>query len=173
MPASGITPTLEPVPPEGHSTGPMTGAPVMPSPTTGSSSVKILPTLNGQPGRNGLPSVLPSLWIAYTRLLPYDSAPVDSSAATDAVFAGDTLIPPSPGASAAYSSLVPTTISGDLSPVMSPTAGVSMIAPWFSSLPALSLNVTWWVAPLIDATFVRSTTSNGKPGRRRPSWFHT
>ena len=50
--------------------------------------------------------------------------------------------PPSPGAFTAYSSLVPITISGRPSPVRSPTAGVSTIAPCMSESPAAALNVT-------------------------------
>ena len=51
----------------------------MPSPTTGSSSVKIRPTFFGQPGRYGLgpltvgPPGSPSGSIANTRLLPMSS----------------------------------------------------------------------------------------------------
>ena len=44
--------------------------------------------------------------------------------------------PPSPGAFTAYSSFVPITISGRPSPVRSPTAGVSTIAPCMSESPA-------------------------------------
>src|SRR2546421_701866 len=56
MPASGITPTLRPGPPLEQliDFGPTTSEPVMPSPTTGSSSALISPTLNGQPETNGL-----------------------------------------------------------------------------------------------------------------------
>ena len=72
----------------------------------------------------------------------------------------------------AYSSLVPTTISGCPSPVRSPTAGVSMIAPWFSASPAFELKVTACVWESTDATLVGSTTSTGNPGTGEPSSFH-
>src|SRR3954453_9732696 len=125
-----MTPTLRPAPPLGQSTGPMTGAPVMPSPTTGSSSVLMRPIFTGQPATNGLaprsgPSGSPCGLIAYRRLLPNDRAPVAESATSDAVFGPPALIGGSPPSPAAYSSFVPTTISGRPSPVMSPTAGVS------------------------------------------------
>ena len=90
-PAPGITPTFVPWPPNGQSTGPITGEPVMPSPTTGSSSVKIRPTFFGQPGRYGLgpltvgPPGSPSGSIANSRLLPKSSWPVCASSASEAV----------------------------------------------------------------------------------------
>src|SRR2546429_8770296 len=94
MPASGITPTLRPGPPLEQliAFGPTTGEPVMPSPTTGSSSALISPTLNGQPETNGLgplvdgPPGAPVGLIAYRRPLatPGGVAPVGSSPGTAA-----------------------------------------------------------------------------------------
>ena len=64
------SPTFGPTPPFGHSTGPIAGAPVTPSPTTGSSSGWSWATFTGQPGRNGPPAwSSPSGWIANTRPL--------------------------------------------------------------------------------------------------------
>src|SRR3954469_18666784 len=148
----------------------MTGEPVIPSPTTGSSSVLARPIFTGQPGRKALPpEAVPVGLIAYRRLLPNDSAPVADSATSDAVFGPPALIGGSPPSPAAYSSFVPTTISGRPSPVMSPTVGVSTIAPWLSSGPVSGLNVTARVVGLTDATLSASTASTGKPGTGRPS----
>jgi hypothetical protein len=62
MPAAGIVPTFGPgEPPPSQLTNPMTGAPVMPSPTSGSTSAWRIPTRNGQPSRYGdSPSSRPS-----------------------------------------------------------------------------------------------------------------
>src|SRR6187431_1331794 len=49
-----MAPTFLPDPPEGQVAGPMIGEPVMPSPTTGSSSAKMKATFLGQPLTNGL-----------------------------------------------------------------------------------------------------------------------
>ena len=57
MPASGITPTFGPLPPldpQSMAAGPITGEPVMPSPTTGSSSASMRPIFSGQWARKGL-----------------------------------------------------------------------------------------------------------------------
>ena len=82
-----------------------------------------------------------------------------------------------PSLAAWYSSFVPTMISGFLSPVMSATAGVSMIAPWLrgSSLPWLSgsgLNVGAFVTGSIAVIFDLSTTVTGKPGTSVPLESH-
>src|SRR3954465_12223936 len=131
-PASGITPTFDPSPPLGHETGPITGPPVMPSPTTGSRSRWICPTFFGHPaaygggGGAGGPGS-PVAGSTYTRLLAKLSGLPGTllSAATEAAVS-PAFNPPS--WSSGYSSLVPTTISGLPSPSMSATAGGSMIA---------------------------------------------
>jgi hypothetical protein len=55
--------------------------------------------------------------------------PAGASRASEGALEVATLSGPSLPSSTAYSSFVPTTISGRASPVMSPTAGVSTIAP--------------------------------------------
>ena len=97
--------------------------------------------------------------------------PTCASSATVAALNVEALSGPSLPWFVAYSSLVPTTISGCPSPVRSPTAGVSMIAPWFSASPAFALNVTACVWGSTEATLVGSTTSTGKPGTGEPSSF--
>ena len=180
MPAPGITPTLRPVPPLEQLIvfGPTTGEPVMPSPTTGSSSALISPTLNGQPETNGLgplvdgPPGSPVGLIAYRRLLARLSglAPLGSWPSTPIVGSKlPALRPPSLPSLTRYSSLVPTTISGLPSPLRSATAGVSTIAPWFSAAPASDLKVSACVVGSIDWTFERSTTSTGNPATGDPS----
>ncbi len=64
-PLLAITPTFGP-PPLPQLTAPTIGYPVIPSPTTGSSSAETIATLAGQPGRKGLPlgCALPPGWIA-------------------------------------------------------------------------------------------------------------
>src|SRR6059058_5821512 len=89
--------------------------------------------------------------------------------AADEVAVRPALKPPS--WSSGYSSLVPTTISGLPSPLMSATAGVSMIAPWSSGSPSSEsgLNVGTCVAGSIELTFDESTTTAGKPLTPDPS----
>ena len=84
-------------------------------------------------------------------------------------FAGATFQPPS--CAALYSSLVPTRISGLPSPSMSPTAGVSTMAP-FICAPDPGLNVTSSVFGSTEATFDGSTTRTGNPFTALPSACH-
>jgi hypothetical protein len=159
-----IAPTFGP-PPLPQLTAPITGYPVTPSPTTGRSSPFTIAGFAGHPGRNGPPECwVPSAWIAYRREFAGESGgsgmllqmswppwsshsclnssipwPIWSSRLNEELLAGAAFQPPS--SAAAYSSLVPTTISGLPSPFRSPTAGVSTIAPCWND-PASLLKVT-------------------------------
>ncbi len=119
----------------------------------------------GQPGRYGLgPPRLgrrarPPASIANRRVLANSSWPLAASADRDAVLRLPRFTPPS--ALGSYSSFVPTTTSGLPSPVMSPTAGVVMIAPWFQSAPIPLANVGAWVCGSTAVILERSITSTG------------
>ena len=108
----------------------------------------------------------PVLLIAYRRVLPFDRSPEAPMALNDrlpAVFGS-----PSSPSPVRYSSFVPSTISGLASPVMFPTAGVSMIAPCgvlvrsSPLFPVLAkLNAMRWVVGSIVEILSWSTTSTG------------
>src|SRR5215212_8954644 len=99
-PAAEIAPTFGPLPPVRQSTGPITGDPVIPSPTTGNSSLLMKASFFGHPGRYGSePTLGPpgSPWgaIAYRRVFANSSCPVAAIAESDAVFRLPMLVPPS------------------------------------------------------------------------------
>src|SRR5947209_20250650 len=119
----------------GQLTGATTGEPSTPSPTSGSSPRSLIPTFFGQPGSNALewhrpPEQViapPVALIAYTRPLANWSTPRAPIAPTAAEVSEPASSPPSSPVLTAYSSLVPTTISG--LPPTEATAGVSTILP--------------------------------------------
>jgi hypothetical protein len=98
--------------------------------------------------------------------------PTCARRATVAELKFDALYGPSLPWLTAYSSFVPTTISGLPSPFRSPIAGVSMIAPWSSSSPAFALKVGASVCGSTALIFERSTTSTGNPSTLDPSACH-
>ena len=169
-------PTFGPVPPLGTVTGPITGEPVMPSPTTGSSSVKMnrASSASRQDGLGPPSGRRRRLALRLDReqaLLPSSSWPVCASSASSEPCSRLPRSARRRRRPSAYSSLVPTTISGLPSPVRSPTAGVSTIAPWLRSPPAAA-KVGACVCGSIDVTLERSTTSTGKPSTAVPSSSH-
>src|SRR3954471_1638277 len=99
-PAWPEAPTFAPAPPVVQVTGPIAGLPVTPSPTTGSSSVLMMPSFTGQPGRKGLgpatvgPPGSPPGLMAYSLVLPSFSCPDCASTASDAVLRLPALNPP-------------------------------------------------------------------------------
>src|SRR5947209_174508 len=90
-PASGATPILSPVPPDGQLRGAITGDPLMPSPTSGSSPASMIPIFAGQPASNALdwhapPEQLivpPPALIAYSLPFANDRTPVAPTAPSE------------------------------------------------------------------------------------------
>src|SRR5947209_20291358 len=113
-PASGVTPIFGPCPPLGQLTGPTTGEPLIPSPTSGSSPASMIPIFTGQPDLYAVewqvpPEQLmlpPVALIAYTRLLANENCPVAPRAPRLAEVKLPALIPPSSPELVKYSSLV-------------------------------------------------------------------
>src|SRR5947209_3009774 len=181
-PASGATPILSPLPPDGQLSGAITGDPLMPSPTSGSSPASMIPIFAGHPESNALEwqvppeqLIVPPLdLIAYRRPLANERTPVAPTAPSDVEVRLPAFMPPSSPVFARYSSLLPTTIVG--LPSISATAGVSISLPWSSSIPGFGWarvveKLRWSVTESTAVSLSGSATSTGNPGSDDPARF--